>query len=232
MKHNYLCKHPFLLPIRFLTDHKPLTDFLTPELHEGIYGHWADQLRRLNVEIMHMPGHRNKVAHGLSRTLFDTEDCTASDQVSLIREEFNKQGPSRVWKDGKGGFEAYLASLYPSYQSKVREHATIDDLSVFCLEAASDVQDGPSCRTAYDSSVWFGDIYKYLANDSPNAPLPALLRKVFDCWLVRDVFWIHRSNYYSPCIPEQKVLSVLMEAHHQSGHRAKTGTMARLRGKC
>lgn len=32
-----------------------------------------------------------------------------------------------------------------------------------------------------------------------------------------------------PCIPESKVLSVLIEAHDDSGHWAKAGTLARLR---
>lgn len=60
-KHDYLWKHPYL-PTVVHTNHKPLTHFLTTDAHEGIYGHWADRLRHLNVLIKYIPGHRNKVA--------------------------------------------------------------------------------------------------------------------------------------------------------------------------
>ena len=56
-KYDYLCKHPYNTSIIY-TDHRPLVHFLKSDLHEGIYGHWADLLRRL-------------IADGLSRTVPD-----------------------------------------------------------------------------------------------------------------------------------------------------------------
>lgn len=183
-KYDYLCKHPFL-PAVIHTDHKPLTHFLGSDLHEGIYGHWADQLRRLNIEIKYVPGHRNKVADGLSRTLFSMDDCSPTHQVSQTHQELASQGSQWVWKDGKGGFEAYISSLDHSHQSEVREHGTIDGLSVFSLDAASGVTD-KSWRSAYECSVWFGEVYKYLI-DSIGVSSPGLVRKAFDYRVVGEV---------------------------------------------
>ena len=68
------------------------------DLHEGIYGHWADSLRRLNIEIKYIPGPRNKVADGLSRTLFHTDlkDASVEDCSKMLAD----QGPRWIWKDG------------------------------------------------------------------------------------------------------------------------------------
>ena len=66
------------------TDHKPLTHFLGSDLHEGVYGNWADQLRRLNIKIKYLPGPRNKVADGLSRTLFQDADCADTPRGTAV----------------------------------------------------------------------------------------------------------------------------------------------------
>lgn len=71
-KYDYLCKHPQLTTLVH-TDHKPLTFFTSSDVHEGIYGHWADQLQRLNIKIVYIPGPRNKAADSLSRTIFKGE---------------------------------------------------------------------------------------------------------------------------------------------------------------
>lgn len=74
IKYDYLCKNPNL-PTVINTDHKPLTFFCESGCHEGIYGYWADQLQRLHIKIVYIPGPRNKVADGLSRTIFRAENC-------------------------------------------------------------------------------------------------------------------------------------------------------------
>lgn len=68
-KYDYFAKHSYL-PAILHTDHKSLTHFLTSDIHEGIYDHWADELHRLNVSIFYVSRHQNKVADGLSRILF------------------------------------------------------------------------------------------------------------------------------------------------------------------
>ena len=89
-KYDYLCKHPYV-PAIVHTDHRPLTHFLKSDLHEWIYGHWADQMRRRNLSIEYIPGPRNKVADALSRTLFD-DGCTESATVSRVKDELEKKG--------------------------------------------------------------------------------------------------------------------------------------------
>lgn len=49
-KYNYLCKHLYL-PAVIHINYKSLTYFLSSDLYKGIYDHWADQLRRLNMSI-------------------------------------------------------------------------------------------------------------------------------------------------------------------------------------
>ena len=227
-KYDYLCKHPYK-PAVVHTDHKPLTHFLTSDLHEGVYGHWADQLRRLNLTIQYIPGHRNKVADGLSRTLFDDPECGESSRVMWVREELTNRGPKWVWKDGAGGFDAFLASLDQLRKNEVLESGTVDGFPVFCLEA---VPQDKSWREAYLASTWFGDIYRLLSDQYGATPSSSLLRETFEYRIVEDILWKHQREYYLPCIPEGKVLAVLQEAHDSSGYWAKTGTMARLRGRC
>jgi hypothetical protein len=91
-KYDYLCKHPYN-PAVVHTDHKPLTHFLSSDLNEGIYGHWADQLRRLNITIKYIPGHRNKVADGLSRTLFRSPECSEDSMTHRRQAESAHRGP-------------------------------------------------------------------------------------------------------------------------------------------
>ena len=66
------------------------------------------------------------------------------------------------------------------------------------------------------------------------SPKASLLKKAFDYRIWNDILWIHGDNIgtFLPCIPESKVLTVLTEAYDGSGHWAKAGTMARIRGRC
>ena len=141
------------------TDHKPLTHFLASDLHEGIYGHWADRLRRLSITIQYVPGHRKKVADGLSRTVFEDAECSESGRVLQIREELTNRGPKWVWKDGAGGFDAFVRSLDQQKKEEVLEHGTVDGLSVFCVSAV------PQDRS------WKGSIcYLCLVGRHPQVP--------------------------------------------------------------
>ena len=233
-KYDYLCKHPFK-PTVIHTDHRPLTHFLSSDLHEGIYGHWADRLRRLNITIQYVPGPRNKVADGLSRTLFDGPDCSGnSNRIKLVQEELATRGPKWVWKDGAGGFDAFLKSLNLSQQNEVLEQGRLDGQPVFGLEAsAKEENDLLVWREAYASSTWYGEIYKYLHEDYPPLnPSSILLRQTFNYRIVNNILWKHQhGDSYLPCVPEGKVLAVLQEVHDKSGHWAKAGTLARLRGR-
>lgn len=120
-KYDYLCKYPVNTTVVH-TDHRPLVHFLKSDLHEGIYGHWADSLRRLHIVIKYIPGPRNKVADGLSRTLFlgDTHDAAGEACARHLAES----GPRWIWTDGKHGFEAFLKSLDSATRAEVVDHGT------------------------------------------------------------------------------------------------------------
>ena len=83
-KYNYLCKH-FYISVMIHTDHKLLTYFLKFDLHEKIYEHWVDKLHRLNVFIVYISNHWNKVVNELSRTLFNSDDCLNNKKVQNVR---------------------------------------------------------------------------------------------------------------------------------------------------
>ncbi len=229
-KYDYLCKHPYH-PAVIHTDHKPLTHFLGSDLHEGIYGHWADQLRRLNLSIQYIPGPRNKAADGLSRTLFDSPDCSETSAVNLVKQKLDTCGPQWIWKDGKDGYEAFLSSLSSTDRNELLDQGTIHGVPAFTAAPAADAS--PSWKEVFLSSQWFGDIYRFLLDQHEEPPSATFLRKAFNYRIRNEILWIHRhADTYLPCIPERKVLAVLTEAHDQSGHWAKTGTLARLRGQC
>ncbi len=238
VKYDYLCKHPYNTTI-IHTDHRPLTHFLSSDLHEGIYGHWADKLRRLNVVIQYIPGPRNKVADGLSRALFRDDQCADDEAVRAARKVLSEQGAKWIWKDGKGGFEEFLRALDPAVKEEVTVHGTIGGASVFSLKAVppstAEVLDpssgsDQSWKEAYLTSEWFGDVYCiHLGKPPTNAKA---MRNALDSQIDpgTGVLWIYRRQLHLPCIPEGKVLSVLQEVHDNSGHWAKAGTLAKLQG--
>ena len=195
-KYDYLCKHPYQ-PTIVHTDHKPLTHFLASDLHEGVYGNWADKLRRLNISIQYIPGHRNKTADGLSRTLFHNPDCLEDPTVALAKQNLENQGPKWIWKDGAGGFEAFLKSLDQPNQNEVIDRGTLYGVSVFSLETISAKPDAEAPTTeisswvaSYQNSVWFGKVYNFLTATNPPTPSPALLRKALGYRVVNQTLWV------------------------------------------
>lgn len=80
IKYDYLYKHPHFTTL-IHTNQKLLTFFTSSEVHERVYGYCIDQIHRLNVRIVYIPGPRNKVAHGLSRTIFRKKDCFTTNNL-------------------------------------------------------------------------------------------------------------------------------------------------------
>lgn len=81
VKYDYNCKHS-LHVIIIHSDHKPLAHFLSSDKHEGIYGHWADQLRRLHFKIQYIYSRKKELSRWwTTRTLFQDSDCEANDDI-------------------------------------------------------------------------------------------------------------------------------------------------------
>jgi hypothetical protein len=93
-KYNYLLTYPNPLMTAIIhTDHKLLIHFIDADYHDGIYRNWAIKLRELNVKIQYIPDTRNKIADGLSRTIFDDIDCTINERSKTLKNELDRQGP-------------------------------------------------------------------------------------------------------------------------------------------
>lgn len=79
-----LWRHLLSMTTLIHTEHKPPTFFTSSDFHEDIYGHWADQLQRLNINIVYIPGAKTKAVDGSSRTIFDSDDNLSIDTTSDI----------------------------------------------------------------------------------------------------------------------------------------------------
>ena len=232
VKHNHLLRNPDPKMYGVLhTDHMPLVRFLESELHDGIYGHWVAKLRELNVKLQYIKGPRNKVADGLSRTIFRDEACTDDSVVSALRAEVDKHrsDPQWFWKDGKGGYDSFLGQLTEPEKEEVLTSGTINGLNVFALDASS------SWSNAYQASEWFGHAYRFVRDGTIPTSLheskrATFMRKCLDYRIDENgILWTYQRGLHLPCVPESKVAATLHEAHDEGGHWAKEGTLAKLR---
>src|SRR5215469_630394 len=212
-KYNYLLQNP-RLPAVFHTDHKPLARFLNSDKHEGIYAYWVVILRELAMNIEYIPGPRNKVADGLSRTIFHASDCSEDPSVSDIQAQLNEKGPQWIWSDDKDGYEAFLSRMSDNHMTEIIDKGTFDGVPVFYNRASE------SWTHAYENSLWYGHIYAGIQDGT----------RWVENMEVKDGYLWKFHPKYGPllCIPEDKVRSILHEAHDQSGHFGKTGTLAKL----
>ena len=80
MKYDYMCKHLYNMIIIHI-DHRSLTRFLKSDFHEEIYEHWANQLKRLNIDIKYISKFRNKMTDELFRTIFSKDECLFSEDI-------------------------------------------------------------------------------------------------------------------------------------------------------
>ena len=224
-KYSYLLRHS-VKPGILYTDHKPLVQFLDSELHDGIYGIWAATLRELHVTIHYIPGPRNMVADGLSRTIFDQPDCSDDAKVQAIKKELETKGPQWIWKDGKGGYQDFLAKLMEEEADEVIDRGTLHEAGVFTRLNTARL----SWEGAYLQSSWFGEIYRFLDTGTmPTAPSKRFLRNALDYRIENGLLWVFYKGIHVLCVPEQHVVIVLCEVYDNSGYWAKDMTMFKLK---
>ena len=125
---------------------------------------------------MYIPGKRNKVADGLSRTLFPDENCLFDADIEKASAALNKEGAEWVWKDGKGGYQEFLDRLQPDQWTEVVEQGTLSGenvFQVFSTEIRSLDPKSDSWDMAYKTSVWFGATYNVLSDMTTDSSLKA-----------------------------------------------------------
>lgn len=95
------------------TDHKPLIGFMNAEEHSDIFARWAIKLRSHNIRLKYVEGKKNAVADGLSRVIFNEEDCRPDQLVRELYEEVKKHKDDNqwFWRSGKDGYQAMLKRL-------------------------------------------------------------------------------------------------------------------------
>lgn len=157
----------------FFTDHKPLVYFLKSTRTDGIYARWAQELRELNIEIVHIPGKRNRVSDALSRTVFPDDFGQDDEVLYSCGDMVSVDGgtPTWVWKDGKGGYEELLRLRKISEEDAAVAEAksaqlilaaedadpTIAHLMDIAYNIEFDVK-----NATYSTSDWYSDIYNFI----------------------------------------------------------------------
>ncbi len=248
IKYDYLCKHFYKSAI-IHTDHRSLTHFLKSNAHENIYDHWANQLRRLNIVIKYISDSRNKIVDDLFRILFFDEDCREDINIVVdALKELETKELDWIWKDDKNDFEEFLAFVF-LHQFEIVERDIMNDVFVFALnvvsftvsmnksrrdsskEASKFIEKKNTWKFAYETSIWFANIYFFL-RDQRQDVTASLMKRTFDYRLMNDILWIHREDFYLSCILEKKVLNVLRETHDNSDHWVKTDIIAKVHDTC
>ena len=228
-KYDYLCKHSYFSAIVHI-DHKSLIHFLSSNLHEDIYDHWTNKLRRLNLTIQYISRSRNKIVDVLSRTLFTENECETNEVIQKINKSLQEHDSMWVWKDDKKEFDEFLVTLNSTRQTKIRQHDIMNDLSVFSLITIARI-DVISWKQIYEIFTWFDEIYELLI-DKSNTFSSWIIKKSFDYRIVNDILWIHHEKNYLSCILEARVLQIFQKTHDDSEHWEKTNTLIKLRDQC
>lgn len=114
------------------TNHKKRTFFCQCGCHEEIYKYWVNQLQRLQICIVYIPGPWIKVAEGLSRTIFRNEDNSYDKpHISMALKLFRDEKKEWIWKDGAGDYESFLKSLNQCKREEMLESGQLYGVDVF-----------------------------------------------------------------------------------------------------
>ena len=228
-KYEYMLQNPEHPGVVY-TDHKPLLSFLNSDYHDGIYARWANKLRRVNIVLEYIEGPRNKVADGLSRTIFDKLDA---EKMESFKQEVqaHRNDPKWFWKDGKGGYEEFLDSLLPEFKAEAITEGIMGGISIHLCTASS------AARNKFESSGWYRDVFRVCSNLSLEIPgvsmdtIKAIRSKALNYSVRGDELFRKYKGMWIPCAVEGEVLGILRRLHDEGGHYGKTMIVTKLRGK-
>ncbi|KAI0994842.1 hypothetical protein K3495_g13340 [Podosphaera aphanis] len=228
-----------------LTDHKPLTYFLTSSMLDGIYARWASELRCLGVEIKWIPGKINEVADALSRTIFpdSSSNTPPLEEFGEMISEVNME-PLWVWKDGKGGYEELLKKVAGPLADQMLEELFVnknerdrvsENANISLRSNLGRIQmQKPQAK--YLNSEWYEDISRVLAEgnfpDDCNTKIQraALIRKAQNYEIADsgDIY-IKVRGTSKKCIVAEEVASILRMVHDEGGHISQVITLRKLK---
>ena len=253
---NWCRKYYYMLvnnePSTIFTDHKPLTYFLRASAVNGIYARWQSELHGLNVVIIYIEGKRNKVADGLSRTIFPDPDGGTDDLLNTLGDlvEDDNGEPKWVWKDGKGGYDELLrlrqiTDEHASYGAVVSSRYTT--IVVSPEEAQFDSYMKLLCHNAevgiksdlYSDDPYFYEIFNYITmgqypDGSDRLQKQAIHRKSTNYKVIdsndqhEGVLFFNQRGVWRRCIPQKHVADTIRQAHDCEGHWKAKQTLKKL----
>ena len=174
-KYDYFCKHSRNRIIIHI-DHKPLVRFFRADCHEGIYEHWTNKLRKLNLEIAYISTRKNRITDGLFKIIFRNEDCFSDSVIEKTAIQFEKKKRILNLKKWKKKYQKFLNRFRPNQLAKMIDQNTFLKKNVFQAmivklkecDLISDVW-----NAIYRNSSWFETIYRILSNENSELSLNA-----------------------------------------------------------
>ena len=202
-----------------------------------------------SIEVVYIEGKRNRVADGLSRTVFpeDGEDSLLA-SLGTIEEDVNGE-PKWIWKDGKGGYEELLrlrklqefdaqkssgiqSNFAPfAYTMDKEEEEMVRGLEQLCYNNQVGVH-----SDWYTEDEFFGQIFDFITmakypDTFDRLKKLALQRKSQSYRLDQHegVLFVKQREEWKRCVPKADVAETLRLAHDCAGHWSPQQTLKKLR---
>lgn len=224
IKYDYLAKHSYHVAI-IHTDHKFLTHFFTSinDIHENIYEHWTNQLKRLNVIIKYISEQKNKIVDEFFRILFHSSDCENEPKISECLKKLKKW----IWSNRKRiDYEHLLNNFSIFERNEILKKKRLHEKPVFAAETSEKKSDW---IFAYASSNWYENTYRFLEKNEVSASVVFRKTMIFRVDSDIKILWVTFRKQFMPCISEIKILRILLNVHDKNNHWKKKKILIKFR---